>query len=263
MNGTLFGARRCGSATAVMLVAVLSAGSHPEAQARQSTAPATQPPATPRARAPIDLTGYWVSIVNEDWRWRMVTPDKGDVASVPLNPEGIKAANAWDPATDGSCLAYGAAGLMRMPTRLNITWQDDKTIRLETDAGQQTRRLMFDAPPAPAQKSLQGHSVAQWEPVPQPARGGGPQQTPTSGNLKVTTTNLSGGWLRKNGVPYSANATLTEYFDRFKAPNNEDWLVVTTIVSDSKYLLQDFVTSSHFRKEPDNAKWAPFRCTAS
>ena len=77
---------------------------------RGQGAPAAQPPATPRARAPIDLTGYWVAIVNEDWRWRMVTPPKGDVASVPLNPEGTKVANAWDPATDGSCLAYGAAG---------------------------------------------------------------------------------------------------------------------------------------------------------
>ena len=263
MNGPSFRGARVASAAAAMLVALLSAGAHPDAQAQPPAAPGAQPPATPRSRAPIDLTGYWVSIVNEDWRWRMVTPDKGDVASVPLNPEGIKAANAWDPASDGSCLAYGAAGLMRMPTRLNITWQDDKTIRIDTDAGQQTRRLMFDAPPAPAQKSLQGYSVAQWEPVLQPARGGGPQQVPTFGNLKVTTTNLSGGWLRRNGVPYSANATLTEYFDRFKAPNNEEWLVVTTIVSDSKYLLQDFVTSSHFRKEPNNANWVPSRCKAS
>src|SRR6187397_3302134 len=120
------------------------------------------PPPTPQDGAPIDLTGYWVSVVTEDWRWRMVTPPKGDVASVPLNPEGTKVANAWDPATDGSCLAYGAAGLMRMPTRLNITWQDDRTIKIETDAGQQTRLLRFDGGAAPAQRSLQGHSLAQW-----------------------------------------------------------------------------------------------------
>ena len=129
------------------------------------------------------------------------------MASVPLNPEGTKVANAWDPATDGSCLAYGAAGLMRMPTRLNITWQDDRTIKIETDAGQQTRLLRFDAGAPPAQRSLQGYSVAQWEPVPQPGRGGGAPQIPKFGNLKVTTTNLTAGWLRKNGVPYSENAT--------------------------------------------------------
>jgi hypothetical protein len=228
------------------------------AQRGGGAAPAA--PQTPQASAPIDLTGYWVSIVNEDWRWRMVTPPKGDVASVPLNPEGIKVANAWDPATDGSCLAYGAAGLMRMPTRLNITWQDDRTLKIETDAGQQTRLLHFAGGAPPAQRSLQGYSVAQWEPAPQPGRGGGPPQIPRFGNLRVNTTNLTAGWLRRNGVPYSENATVTEYFDRFAAPNKDEWLVVTTIVSDPKYLQQDFVTSSHFKKEANGAKWAPSPC---
>jgi len=256
-----FMARRPVAPAGALLALVLAGGASLAAQAQPPAAP--QPPATPRARAPIDLTGYWVSIVNEDWRWRMVTPPKGDLASVPLNPEGTKVANAWDPATDGSCLAYGAAGLMRMPTRLNITWQDDRAIKIETDAGQQTRVFRFDAEAPPAQRSLQGYSVAQWEPVPQPGRGGGAPQVPKFGNLKVTTTNLTAGWLRKNGVPYSENATVTEYFDRFKAPNNDEWLVVTTIVSDSKYLNQDFVTSTHFKKEPNGAKWSPSPCKAS
>jgi len=251
-------------AVGMALALVLGAGARVVAQRGQAPgAPAAQPPATPRGRAPIDLTGYWVSIVNEDWRWRMVTPPKGDVASVPLNPEGIKVANAWDPATDGSCLAYGAAGLMRIPTRLNITWQDDQAIKIETDAGQQTRVLRFDGGTPPAQRSLQGFSVAQWEPAPQPGRGGGAAQTPRFGNLKVTTTNLTAGWLRKNGVPYSENATVTEYFDRFAAPNKDEWLVVTTIVADPKYLNQDFVTSTHFKKEANGAKWSPSPCKAS
>ena len=90
-----------------------------------------QPPAGPPPRlsakdaAPEDITGYWVSIVTEDWRWRMLTPAKGDITSVPLNPVGRKAAEAWDPAKDESageqCKAYGAPGLMRLPTRLHIT----------------------------------------------------------------------------------------------------------------------------------------------
>ena len=78
---------------------------------RRRRAPAA--PQTPQASAPIDLTGYWVSIVNEDWRWRMVTPPKGDYASVPISPEGRKVADTWDASKDGSCLAFGAAGLMR------------------------------------------------------------------------------------------------------------------------------------------------------
>ena len=237
----------------------LAAGGPVVAQRGQAPGAAAQPPATPRGRAPIDLTGYWVSIVNEDWRWRMVTPPKGDVASVPLNAEGTKVANAWDPATDGSCLAYGAAGLMRIPTRLNVTWQDDQTLKIETDAGQQTRVLRFDAGTPPAQRSLQGYSVAQWE-TPPAGRGGGAPQAPRFGDLKVTTTNLTAAWLRKNGVPYSQDASITEYFDRFQAPNKDEWLVVTTIVSDAKYLNQDFVTSTHFKKEANGAKWSPTPC---
>jgi hypothetical protein len=216
------------------------------------------PPPTPQAGAPIDLTGYWVSVVTEDWRWRMVTPPKGDFASVPLNPEGTKVANSWDPATDGSCLAYGAAGVMREPTRLHITWENDRTLKIETDAGVQTRRLQFGTTQAPAQRSLQGYSVAEWEIA--GAGGRGAPTGPRRGNLKVTTTMMSGGWLRKNGVPYSENATVTEYYDRFPAPNGDEWFAVTTIVSDPKYLTQDFVTSTHFKKEADGAKWAPKPC---
>jgi len=227
------------------------------------------PPPSPQAAAPIDLTGYWVSIVTEDWRWRMVTPPKGDFASVPLNDEGQKLGNAWDPATDGSCLAYGAAGLMRNPTRVHITWENDRTLKLETDAGVQSRRFVFGAPQPPAQRSLQGYSAAEWELVGPGGRGGqggggggrgGAPAAPRRGNLKVTTTMMSAGWLRKNGVPYSENATLTEYYDRFPAPNGDEWFVVTTIVSDPKYLNQDFVTSTHFKKEADGAKWAPKPC---
>ena len=229
------------------------------AQGGRGGGPGGQAAQSGQASAPIDLTGYWVSIVNEDWRWRMVTPPKGDVASVPVSPEGRKIAESWDPATDGSCLAYGAAGLMRMPTRLHITWENDNTLKIETDAGTQSRRLLFDkATPAPASKSLQGFSLAEWERM--QARGGGRGGAPAFGNLKVTTTSMSGGWLRKNGVPYSDQATMIEYFDRFAAPGNAEWLVVTTAVTDPKYLTQEFVTSTHFRREPDGSKWDPTVC---
>jgi hypothetical protein len=229
-----------------------------------------QPPQSPWASAAIDLTGYWVAIVNEDWRWRMVTPPKGDFASVPLNAEGTRVGNTWDPSQDGSCLAYGAAGLMRMPTRLHITWENDNTLKIETDAGQQTGRLLFDtAAPAPAAKSLQGFSKAQWERTAAGGRGApgggnvGQITNPRGGDLKVVTTNLSGGWLRKNGVPYSDQTTVTEYFDRFATPAGDEWLVVTTLVSDPRYLNQDFITSSHFRREANGAKWDPSPCKAS
>jgi hypothetical protein len=210
----------------------------------------------PQASAPIDLTGYWVSIVNEDWRWRMVTAPVGDYPGLPLNAAAQQMAKAWNPASDGSCQAFGAAALLRMPTRLHITWENERTLKLETDNGEQTRRLSFDAPPAGTARSLQGQSVAEWV---RPARGrGGPP--PMGGSLRVVTTNLSGGWLRRNGVPYSENATVTEYFDRFPVPDGGEWFAVTTVVEDRTYLTNRLVTSSHFRREPDGSKWSPKSC---
>jgi hypothetical protein len=231
-------------------------GSHVAAQGPPAGGPPA-PPLSPWAASPIDLTGYWVSVVNEDWRWRMVTPPKGDYASVPMTDEAKKVADQWDTSKDGSCLAYGMAGLMRIPTRVHITWESDKVLKIETDAGVQTRRLVFDKAVQPGPKSLQGFSVAEWE---RPAPPGGRGAAPPGGSLKAVTTNLTGGWLRKNGVPYSENATVTEYFDRFRAPNGDEWFTVTTVVNDPKYLQQDFVTSTHFKKEPNGAKWSPAPC---
>jgi hypothetical protein len=226
-----------------------------------------QAPQTPRQQAPIDLAGYWVSVVTEDWRWRMVTPPKGDYSSVPLNPEGRKAADTWDPAKDeasgNACKAYGAAAIMRVPGRLHITWQDDTTLKIETDAGTQTRLLHFGrAQPPSGDAGWQGYSAATWEIAGAGERGAAPAQ-PRFGTLKVVTSHMTPGYLRKNGVPYSENAVVTEYFDRHNETNGDQWFTVTTIVDDPKYLQQPFITSTHFKKEPDGAKWRPTACTAS
>jgi hypothetical protein len=248
-------------AAALALLAMASSSNTALAQGAggRGGAPAGPPP-TPQAAAAIDLAGNWVSVVNEDWRWRMVTPAKGDYASVPLNPEGTRQADTWTPAMDGQCEAYGMAALMRMPTRVRISWQDPQTLTLETDAGQQTRVIHFDQNrAAPTQRSLQGFSLAEWE---RPGGRGRGAVIP-GGDLKVTTTMLRPGWLRKNGVPYSESAEVTEFFDRFTTPTGDEWFVVTTTVHDPKYLNQDFVTSSHFRKEADGSKWSPSPCRAS
>ncbi len=241
------------------VLALIAAGSSVLcAQGRGGGGRGAQAPQTPQAGAPIDLTGYWVSIVNEDWRWRMVTPPKGDYASVPLSPEGTRVANTWDPSQDGSCLAYGVGGLMRMPTRLQITWADPQTLQIQTDAGQQTRTVHFTAGD-PGPRSLQGYSAGTWERPGARGRGAAAVQ-PRGGSLKVTTSNITAGWLRRNGVPYSQDANITEYFDRFQSTNGSEWMVVTTVVSDPKYLNQRFITSSHFRREPNGSKWNPAPC---
>ena len=219
---------------------------------------AQQAPRTAQAGAPIDFTGYWVSVVTEDWRWRMITPPKGDYSSVPLNEEGRRTADMWDPQKDRAesnlCKPYGAAGIMRIPGRVHFTWEDENTLKLETDAGKQTRLLHFGgSQPAAGSSTWQGYSVATWE------FAGGQRAARTGGGLKVVTTRMKPGYLRKNGVPYSENAVVTEYFDRHTTYGSE-WFTVTTIVEDPKYLNQPFITSTHFKREPDGSKWQPVPC---
>ena len=212
----------------------------------------------PKSAAPTDLTGYWVSVVTEDWLYRMITPAKGDYTSVPLNAAGRKIADAWDPGKDeasgNQCKAYGAPAVMRIPGRLHVTWQDDYTLKVETDAGTQTRLLHFDAARAGQGGDWQGVSLANWEVV------AGARAPIPGGGLKVTTTRFLPGYLRKNGVPYSANAVLTEYYDRVNEANGDSWLIVKTIVEDPQYLTEPFITSTNLKKEADGSKWKPEPC---
>jgi hypothetical protein len=246
------------------------------AQAAQQPGAPAGPPPTARSAAPRDLTGQWVSVVTEDWRWRMVTPAKGDFASLPLTPAARAAAAAWDLAADNAagvqCRAYGAAAIMRMPTRIRIDWADDNTLKVATDAGEQTRLFRFvaaqpgaivpalaAAEPPPAERTWQGVSKAQWFLQPRSLGFGRPPPN-GGGTLRVITRDMKAGYLRKNGVPVSENAVVTEQFDRHDEPNGDVWLTVTTIVDDPANLQGQFITSSSFKKEADTSKWAPAPC---
>jgi hypothetical protein len=222
--------------------------------------PPPGPTGPARTVAPMDLTGQWVSIVTEDWRFRMLTPRKGDFPGLALTPAAQAVAEDWDPARDeaegNECKAYGAPAIMRVPGRLRISWRDDETLEIQTDAGRQTRLLHFAEPPAPpATPSWQGTSVAEWL----LHRSGA---NVVNGSLKVVTTGAKAGYLRKNGVPYSANAVVTEYFDILEHPDGSRWLVVKTIVEDPEYLEGPFITSSNFRKQNDRSGWDPTPCAA-
>ncbi len=219
--------------------------------------------ATPTARANVatDITGSWVSVITEDWKYRMVTPRKGDYDGVPGTIEAFRIANAWDPAKDEAageqCKGYGAVGGMRLPGRLRISWQDDNTLKMELTAGTQTRLFHFGpAEPATGEPTWQGYSTAQWEAA---ITGRG---EPRKGDLKVVTTRMRPGYSRKNGVPYSANATLTEYYHLMTAPNGDMWLTVISELRDPQYLSETWVISSHFKKVADNAGWNPEPCLA-
>jgi hypothetical protein len=272
-----------GTKPLLLIAPVLAAGILLGAPLQAQRGGPPQPPPPPRAGAPIDLTGYWVSIVTADWRWRMVTPAKGDYQGVQLNAEGRKAADTWDPAKDEAageqCKSYGAPALMSVPGRIHITWQDDTTLKVDTDAGTQTRLLRFSPsagsgqPPTPPNepRSWQGVSQARWlSPRPdvplqlRPAdrAADAPPIRPTGGSLQVVTKNLRAGYLRKNGVPYSENAMLTEHWDLYKRPNGEQWLTITTQIEDPQYLSNVRLTAPVFKKEPNGSKWDPTPCSS-
>jgi hypothetical protein len=204
----------------------------------------------------------------------MVTPLRNDFSNIPLNAAGSKLGKTWDPAQDEAageqCRAYAAPAIMREPGRLKISWQDDTTLKIETDAGQQTRLLHFGPPPAgldDAKRDWQGYSAADWEaPVhgTHPAGVGlgvGDRAGAHSRALEVVTTRIRPGYLRKNGAPFSADTKMTEYFDLFKDPDGVDWFVVTTIVDDPQYLTAPWVTSTHFKREKDASRWHPAPCS--
>ena len=209
------------------------------------------PTASPRQAAPIDMTGSWVSPVIEDWKFRMVVPNKGVFDGVPLNPQGRELGMKWDPAADEAageqCRGFGAGAIMRLPGRLRISWQDDTTLKVETDTGTQTRVFSFRPSPA-GEPSWQGTSAASWN---VPGR-----------SLKVITTNLKPGYVRRNGAPYSARATITEYWELHTLPNKDEWLTITTKVDDPTYLTRPYLTSSDFKKLPAATGWTPTPCSA-
>jgi hypothetical protein len=249
---------------ACLLVASLAAVA--EAQRGPGGPPAAA--ATGKAGAPVDLTGYWVSLVTEDWIERM-SPDSppsgtggrdaGDRAAGAAGGRGRGAA----PAGADPCRAYGAGGSMRVPGRLNITWMDDNTLKIDMDAGTQTRTLRFGQPvPAGTQRTLQGYSVASWETGARAGGfgggrgGGGAAAAPRWGQLKVVTTNTTGGFLLSSRNTYSENAVITEYF----APHSDfgsDYMTVVTTVEDGG---NPRIVSSTFKKEPNGSKFKPTGC---
>jgi hypothetical protein len=259
-----------------------------------------QQTASAKAAAPTDLTGYWTAVITEDWHVRMPTAARGDFGSgapgavgqsgagrlgtganpsedgnIPYNVTAAKLAMSWDPARDDAegnqCKAYGAPGIMRQPTHLRISWQDDNTLKMEADFGSQTRLFHFVPPvaggqgvatprvtkPAGVVPTWQGYSVAAWTRM---GGGGGQTNFDRGGTLKVITTDLKPGYYWKNGMPYSGSAVLTENFLTLSVPNGDVWMTVTQLVEDPEYLTEPFVVNYHFKKLPDGSKWNPTPC---
>jgi hypothetical protein len=261
------------------------------------------PPPAAQAAAPVDVTGYWTAVITEDWHQRMMTAPRGDFGSgepgatagfngvrngqganpsqggnIPYKIAAAKLAMQWDPAKDEAageqCKAYGAGGVMRLPTHLHITWQDDNTLRVDTDAGSQTRLFHFvPAPggrnaqrleplitkataPAGTARSWQGYSVARWTIM------GGAEDWAKGGSLEVITTDLKPGYYWKNGMPYSENLVLTEHFRVLREDDGTDWLYMSQMAEDPDYLTEPWIITYQFKKLPDGSRWNPTPCSA-
>lgn len=223
--------------------------------------------------APIDITGHWVSLITDDWVYRMITPSRGDYSYVPLNDAGRRAADAWDPAADQAagdeCKGYAAPAIMRLPSRVQITWEDENTLRLDIDTGMQTRLFRFGAGEPEGPRTRQGWSAAEWQYSGDTSRrrgfyrlSGSLGDVETFGSLKVDTTNLLPGYLRKNGVPFSEQTFMTEYYNLIVEDDGNEYLVIQTFVDDPVYLSDHFVRTLQFKREPDGSKRAPMECSA-
>ena len=243
---------------AVAVVLTVSPSAHAQRGARRVAAGRRQ---RPRDAAALDLTGYWVSVITEDWKYRMVTPKNGVFDSLPLNGEGRKIGTSWDPAKDEAAgealqgLHGGQRDAAARPHAHHLArrqYAADRhrcrnadaaaAIRIRAAAGSQAGR---------ATRSRSGST-----------RPAAAAAAPRLGNLKVVTTNLRAGYVRKNGAPHSDKAVVTEYFDLNSLPNGDTWLTITTKVEDPVYFTRPYITTTDFKKLPSAAGWNPTPCSA-
>ncbi|HEY4363074.1 MAG TPA: hypothetical protein VGN17_19045 [Bryobacteraceae bacterium] len=231
----------------------------------QAPGPPRGGPASAKRAASFDPTGYWVAQITEDWRYRISAAPKGDPGGIPVNAAGRRVAAGWDPdkdiASGDACKAYGVGGILRMPGRLHITWDGEDVLKMEADSGSQTRWFSFAQPRGKAGDS-QGVSMASWDRL-RPAisgfqLGGGAS---VGGSLKVVTTQAKPGYLARNGIPYGATATFTEFYDLFQVPGGDTLLVASVEVTDPEFLTTPYWYSVHFMKQPDANGWTPGPCS--
>jgi hypothetical protein len=256
--------------TAALAVAALVSSATGFGQASRSASSSV----AAREASPIDITGHWVSLITDDWVYRMIVPARGDYSYIPLNAEGRRVSDTWDPARDAAagedCKAYAAPAIMRLPSRVEITWQDENTLKLDIDTGMQTRLFHFGQPEPQGPRTWQGWSHAEWE-----FSGNTNRQLvfadartsldeiPTGGSLRVETTNLRPGYLRRNGVPFSENAFMTEYYNLVAEDDGSQYLVIQTFIDDPQYLNGHFVRTMQFKRELNGSKRAPMDCAAA
>jgi hypothetical protein len=189
--------------------------------------------------AQVDLSGGWDSIRHEDQIERGAGPEIGDYTGVPINDQARSRADAWDAEKwtqpEHECephpADYGArgGGSMRIWAEANPATLEVTAWHTEMMWMQPRRAIYMDHRQHPAEDAIhtwQGFSTGEW----------------VGDTLKVTTTHLKEGWIRRNGIPRSDKATMVEYFIR-----NGDYLTVVTIVQDPVYLTEPFIRTSDWK----------------
>ncbi len=202
--------------------------------------------------AQVDLSGEWASRYTWDYLERLPGPELGDYLGLPINNAARLKANSWEASTqtipERQCIPHGAdylfsrAGFpMRIWTEEDPTTQKVIAIRIRSYAWSVERTIWMDGRPHPskyARHTWQGFSTGQWN----------------ANVLTVTTTHLKWNYIRRNGVPRSDEATVTEHFAR-----HGDYLTLLTYIDDPVYLTEPLLRTSGYVLDPQQ-QLEPFPC---
>jgi glyoxylase-like metal-dependent hydrolase (beta-lactamase superfamily II) len=203
------------------------------------------------ALAQVDLTGMWAPIFHEDQIERIPGPDVGDYAGLPINDAMRLRADSWDASLltlpEHQCKphpsTYGFRGVGNLRISAEVNEKTQSIIKLHTHIQwqEQKRDIWLDGRPHPpdyAAHTWQGFSTAQWE-----------------GNvLVVKTTHLKAGWIRRNGLLITDQATMTERFIR-----HGNYLTHVYMIEDPNYLTEPLIKTSGFQLV-QNPAMQPYPC---
>jgi len=203
------------------------------------------------ALAQIDFAGEWQPVFHEDQPERGPGPEIGDYLGLPINEAARLRGDSWDASLltvpEHQCKPHPSDYGMRGPANTRI-WKEvdaatQQLIALHTHISWQApeRTIWMDGRPHPpefAAHTWQGFSTGKWE-----------------GNvLTITTTHLKNGWIRRNGIPRSANAVVTEHWAR-----HGDHLMWMVVINDPTYLTEPFVRTTDFVMNPQQVI-TPYPC---
>ena len=249
---------RAGESREALLASLLLLPCHrPAGRGSRSRVAAVQHHHPARASAPIDLTGYWVAVVNEDWRYRMVTPAKGDYGGVRSRRKRCRSSTTGiRPQTRRreECKSWCRRGHAAAGSASHHLAGRHHT---EGRGGRGHANASLSIPGRPAAAGTptwQGDSTAQWE------RGGGRGAPPVGGSLTVVTRNMRPGYLRKNGVP----ARERDRHGAFRPVAISWWPDARRHHGGRRSAVSTAATHRQlaFQRKADGSKWDPTPCSA-